>query len=581
MLTATATVTVTASTHAPELDAPAASVSRTLVDALRRLGVTHAFGVMGGAIAPFFHAVAHSELATYHFRHEAGAAFAAVEASLATRRPVLVFTTAGPGLTNALTGMLAARWDGAHVIFVSASTAAAHRGRVATQETTAATVGGPGLFLTGGGLHYATTIEHPAQLAPVLGQLASGLVRPGGFVAHLSLPIDIQNAPCPGTTHLDDRRAMVPTCAPGVFAEHAALFAARPPLIWLGFGARHAAGPIRALVERTGARVICTPRGKGVVAEDHPRFIGVTGLGGHTRLDDVLAADRPTHTLVLGTRMGESSSFWSPELTPSQAFIHVDADPAAFGAAYPGVRTRAVVADIGAYVEGLLDALGPAPTRAIAPLALTERPTPPTPRADGPVRPQHLLAEIQRVIVDGSDAWLMAESGNSFCWSTHHLRFAEPNRYRVSTGFGSMGHATTGVVGAALARHGKAYALVGDGAMMMMNELHSAVQYRADAVWIILNDACYLMCAQGMQVMGWEPFACDVPRVDFVALARAIGADGERITTEAEVGPALERAARVRGPWVLDVNVDPREAPPSGKRNRSLMQQGHTTAARH
>jgi acetolactate synthase-1/2/3 large subunit len=53
-----------------------------------RLGVTHAFGVMGGAIAPFFHAVAHSAMTALHLRHEAGAAFAAVEASLATRRPV-------------------------------------------------------------------------------------------------------------------------------------------------------------------------------------------------------------------------------------------------------------------------------------------------------------------------------------------------------------------------------------------------------------------------------------------------------------------------------------------------------------
>ena len=52
-------------------------------------------------------------------------------------------------------------------------------------------------------------------------------------------------------------------------------------------------------------------------------------------------------------------------------------------------------------------------------------------------------------------------------------------------------------------------------------------------------------------------------------------ADGERVTSEAEVGPALERAARVRGPWVLDVNIDPAEVPPSGRRNRSLMQQGH------
>ena len=60
------------------------SVSGALVDALRRVGVTQAFGVMGGAMAPFFRALDHSEIQHFHFRHEAGAAFAAVEASLAT-----------------------------------------------------------------------------------------------------------------------------------------------------------------------------------------------------------------------------------------------------------------------------------------------------------------------------------------------------------------------------------------------------------------------------------------------------------------------------------------------------------------
>jgi acetolactate synthase-1/2/3 large subunit len=193
------------------------------------------------------------------------------------------------------------------------------------------------------------------------------------------------------------------------------------------------------------------------------------------------------------------------------------------------------------------------------------------------VRPSYLLAQMQRVVVAGSDAWVMAESGNAFCWANHHLRFSEPGRYRVSPGFGSMGHAATGVVGAAIARRGKAVALVGDGAMLMLNELHSAVQYGADALWIVLNDACYLMCAQGMTVMGWTPFSCELPPVDFVALARALGGDGERVTCEAEVGPALVRAMQARGAWVLDVVIDRGETAPSGRRNRSLMQQGFGT----
>lgn len=560
-------------------EAPAATVSSALVEGLIRLGVTHAFGVMGGAIAPFFRALHHGAIDCLHFRHEAGAAFAAIEASLATRRPTLVFTTAGPGLSNALTGMLAARWDGAHVIFVSASTSAIHRGRVATQETSPATIGGAGLMASGGALHDATCLEHPAQLGSLLARLASGLQRPGGFVAHLSLPIDVQNAPFTGRVRLVDRGDALPMCSAQVIAQHAALIEGQPLTIWLGFGARHAAAPIRRLVEATGARVMCTPRAKGIFPEDHPSFIGVTGLGGHTQVDDLLVADRPAHTLVLGTRMGESSSFWAPELTPSEAFIHVDGDPGVFGLAYPEVPTHAAVADIGLYCSALVEALGEG--RKPARLAGSPYAGPrPSPREAGPVRPRLLFAEIQRVLVEGSDAWIMAESGNSFCWSTHLLRFSQPGRYRVSTGFGSMGHATTSVVGAAHARRGKAVALVGDGAMMMIHELHSAVQYRTDAVWIVLNDAGYRMCAQGMEAMGWAPFACELPRVDFVGLARAIGADGERVATEREVGPALERALRARGPWVVDVDLDPSEVPPSGRRNRSLMQQGYSPASK-
>jgi thiamine pyrophosphate-dependent acetolactate synthase large subunit-like protein len=175
---------------------------------------------------------------------------------------------------------------------------------------------------------------------------------------------------------------------------------------------------------------------------------------------------------------------------------HVDTDASVFGAAYPHVRTEPVLAEVGSYVRALLDRLGPADEVSIAEVTPLRAPRL-QPRTTGPVRPQFLLEEIQRGIIDASDAWLMAESGNSFCWSTHLLRFREPGRYR-----------------------------------------------------------------------------------DFVALARAIGAGGERVATEGDVAGAIDRAMRANGPWVLDVTIDPREAPPSGRRNKSLMEQGHATGAR-
>src|SRR4051794_22301722 len=90
--------------------APAATSSNlcgALVDSLLALGVTDAFGVSGGAMATLWHAMSASALRVRHFRHEGGAAFAAVEAHFASERPTAIFTTTGPGLTNALTGVLA------------------------------------------------------------------------------------------------------------------------------------------------------------------------------------------------------------------------------------------------------------------------------------------------------------------------------------------------------------------------------------------------------------------------------------------------------------------------------------------
>ena len=92
------------------------TVSEAIVEALIALDVSHAFGVSGGAIAPIWGALSASEIKVVHFRHETGAAFAAIEAYFATNAPAVVFTTTGPGLTNALTGMLAARGEGDRVV---------------------------------------------------------------------------------------------------------------------------------------------------------------------------------------------------------------------------------------------------------------------------------------------------------------------------------------------------------------------------------------------------------------------------------------------------------------------------------
>jgi acetolactate synthase-1/2/3 large subunit len=550
------------------LEVPGTVVS-TLARMFVRLGIEHAFGVSGGAMAATWDALSASPIAVHHFRHEGGAAFAAIECGLAGGRPTIVFTTTGPGLTNALTGVLAARAEGARVLLVSAYTPAATRGRGSIQETSRDTLP-PSFYESAGRLFdFAAVVEDPSQLPNIERALDAGFARWGGFVAHLALDTAAQRAmaepapPCafPPAASPPDTGACIETLRDGPFA------------LWLGFGARDAAAEVAAFARRMRAPVLCSPRAKGIFPEDDPLFVGVTGLAGHASVFRYLEEQAPRKILVLGSRLGEATSFWDPRFVVPGGFVHVDIDPAVPGAAYPDAPTLAVLGDVGAVLDALLEAPMPGPFSAIA----LPRPSiaPLAPRADGPVRPEALMDAVQRHVVDGSDALLLAESGNSFLWTTHRLRFAQPHRYRVSTGFGAMGHAAAGVVGAALGRKGRAVAVVGDGALLMTNEINSAVKDGVRAVWVVLNDARYGMCAQGMAALGLAADA-DFPRVDFAAFARAQGAGAVRVDSESQLDEALAAALACDGPFVVDVRIDRDSQAPASRRNAALADAEHT-----
>src|SRR5690606_30026113 len=168
--------------------APSTCASDALVAALVEMGVEHAFGVFGGGIAPFCSAVSKSPIRLMHCRSETGAAFAAIESSLASGKLTVVVATTGPGLTSLVTGMAAARSEGAHVLFVSGATSASQRGRGAFQETSQQ-LGLSSLLQPGALLHHAQLIEHPAEIAPLCTRLSNGVACLTGFVAILCFPL--------------------------------------------------------------------------------------------------------------------------------------------------------------------------------------------------------------------------------------------------------------------------------------------------------------------------------------------------------------------------------------------------------
>ncbi|NET85780.1 MAG: thiamine pyrophosphate-binding protein [Moorea sp. SIO1F2] len=551
-------------------------VAQAVVKMLEDLGVRYAFGIAGGAIGAFWAALQYSSIKLLNFRHESGAVFAAIEFYLASNNPVVVFTTTGPGITNALTGIMAAKWEGAKVILVSPSTSSSQRGRWAFQETSAYTFPQSDIFTSGKFFDFGATLETPSELLEISRRLALGLTHQGGFVAHISIPTAIQTTSIEIPNFVSFKNLSYPpvTVSSETINKCAQLLLEGPFAIWIGYGSRHAAETIRILAERTGAAVMSSPRGKGIFPENHPQFVGVTGFAGHDSVFDYLKKQCPLRTLVLGTRLGEFTSFWNPILVPSKGFIHVDINPDVPGTAYPDVEILPIQSDIRTFVKTLLEYIPQHSNK-------EKKITLPNPKqnileanVNRPVRPEVLMEIIQQVIVEGSQAIVMTEAGNSFAWGTHMLRFSKPGRYRVSTGFGSMGHGTTGVLGAALALQNTSVAIIGDGAMLMNNEVSTAVRYHIPAVWIVLNDGRYNMVDQGAQFLGIMDMDVEIPPTDFALMARSMGADGIRVEQEANIKGALEKAMSSSLPFVVDVIIDPTRLAPSGSRNQSLNSQG-------
>lgn len=535
------------------------------VGVMSALGVRRAFGVSGGGIGRIWRALLDKpDIETLHFRNEAGAAFAAIEASLFDCDPVAVFCTTGPGITNTLTGMVAARSEGAKIILISARTSPGQRGRGAVQETP---MPSSDFFTPGWVFDEVFMLESVAELAQVERRLRHGFNRMGAYVAHVSIPVDLQSASVKEFARMEqDYRVTSPFPDPAAVDEVVQLMTTKRFAIWVGHGARHASRQIRALVDLTGVPVLSTPRGKGIVPEDNPQFAMVTGLGGHPCGVEHLEQYDPDFTLVLGSRLGEPSSGWDARLIPPGGFVHVDIDAAVPGTAL-NAPVLAVQAEVGAFLDQLLLKAERIPHQGFScpspfpqPLSYREQ--------MGLVRPQALFKAVQEVVANAGIP-ILVEPGSSMAWAAHLLKMANPNQLRIVGSFGSMGQMTCGVVGTALSRGGPAVCLTGDGSMLMNNEINTAVEYGIPAVWVVLNNSRYQMCEMGMRFGPTERHA-RFRECDFAQVARGMGARAISVKREVNLETALERAVADRAPTLLDVRVDPAEIPPFESRFSTL-----------
>jgi acetolactate synthase-1/2/3 large subunit len=524
-----------------------------VVDVLVDAGVTRIFGLPGGAISPLVDALLDEpRLRPFTFRHEATAAFAACGLALETGRVAALYTTSGPGLTNALTGIASAFCDAVPLVVLVGEVPRAVQGRGAIQDGSSMALNIATM------LRPVTKAVFEATDANTLPHLVHRALRVAssgrrGPVAVI-MPLDAQL----GVT-IEARMAAQVTesysLADDVMSDVAArVMKATRPAIFAGNGARDAttAAALRAFAEHTGIPVMTTPKGKGVFPEDHPLSLGIFGLGGHASARRYLE-EHVDCLIALGTRFGDlATDGWSRELYPTRTLIHVDIDGSALARNY--TADVAVVAPACVFLDDLRARL-PAPPARCSRAGGIERQEDASlhPSSNnGLVSPARLMLELQKAMP--SDTIWVVDSGEHALFAHHWLQVSLPDAFLTMSGLGAMGSSTGVAIGAALAHPGRRVCVIlGDGGFLMTGQdVVDAAAFGLDVTFVVMNDRSLRMVELGHESVYGRTPSFTTPDVDVVAAARAFGAASAHVVTSAEL-PDVS----VRGVHVLDVKIDP------------------------
>jgi acetolactate synthase-1/2/3 large subunit len=438
------------------------------------------------------------------------------------------------------------------------------RGREAFQESD--------LVRTIGGLaKWAGEIDDPATAAATLESAVRATVegRPGP--ALISLPEDVLGLVIPDGTRPPVVRSHPET--PGAADVRAVLHflaAAERPVILAGAGILRArcSNDLVKFAEQLHVPVVAAWRRGDVIPNDHALYLGMAGFGSpavvRQRLTDADAL------LVIGSRLNEPTSFEYRHPTMGQRWMHVDVEPRTGAVGFAEPPERAIRADARAFLRAANARLKESVLVA-APVAARDAHNSADRAAweaatvvdtggwEGPgVHPGRIIADLRRLLPD--DAIVTTDAGAFGGWAARGFRFRRPGTFLGPTS-GAMGYGFPAALAAALVhRERRVVALVGDGGMgMTLAEVETAVREGAHVVAIVFDNERYGMIRDHQDRQGSESSpATDLGPLDFAAAARACGARGVRVDTDAAFEPALRTALAASGPTVIQVALDRR-----------------------
>ena len=528
-------------------------------------GVTYLFGYTGGAIMPVYDAFPKfPRLRHVMVRHEQAAAFAAQGMARATGRPGVCIATSGPGATNLMTGIADAHMDSVPIIALTGQVATSVIGTDAFQESDII-----GMLVPVTKQSYI--LDDPYEIPRVVKE-AFYLANTGrkGPV-NIDLPKDIANAVIPDEGF--DTTIRYPVAEPpGIRKDQLEqvrklMASAERPVVFVGHGViqAEAQSEVRRFLERSKMPFSCTLHGISALPADHPQYLGMMGM--HGTVEANRAIERADLIIALGMRFDDRVTGKLDEYARDADVIHVEHDPSEINKNVEA--TVAIYSDLKFAVVEMTKVVEPKPYKEWFAFAAENRKywegLDPVTQGNGLGKGGNLLMAgvIRKLsdLTDGKDN-VVADVGQHQMFTARYYRFDRFNTWFNSGGLGSMGFSVPAAMGVKFARPGeRVWVVVGDGSFQMnIQELGTIMEQNIDIKILLLNNNFLGMVRQWQDLFHGSRFVgTPVKNPDFIALAKAYGISGERVVDGKALEPALRRAMKHKGAYLLEVVTDMEE----------------------
>ncbi len=535
-------------------------------EALIERDVNFIFTLSGGHITPIYQFLENSSITLFDTRHEQAAVFMAEAWARMNRKPAVVMVTAGPGFTNALSGIASARLSNAPIILIAGCVGLESVEKLDLQDMSQLPVIEP--------MVKKAFVCHIPERIPEFIDMAfrtamSG--RPGPV--YLELPCDVLNA---AIDPLKVRRMHTLITSKPVDRENTRkvvdlLKAAKNPIVIGGSGIWYsdAGKEFIEFVEKTGMPAFTAGAGRGVISDTHPLcFESSLAIRPGAAMLALMSCDL---VLFIGGRISLFYIF-GDIFPPNAKFIQVDIAPDEIG------RNRTVdlgiISDAKAFLaelNGVLDekTSGAALRKQYEPWVEVVRNADRDGKSDAramwecdtmPIHPMRLAKEVN-AFMDREDDIIVADGGDTSTWMGMTRTIRRGGTY---LDYGLYGCLAVGIPygNAAKLNHPDKRVLVimGDGSVgFNFMEFHTAIRKKLPIVVVIGNDQAWGMILHSQQLrLGHNiPNGTELGWVDYHKMVEVMGGFGICVEKPEDIRPALEAAFASGKTACVNVKVDP------------------------